>query len=87
MRTRNSKNGISVHIIAGTHVVLLAFNADRNARKKLLGFAIHREDHVENERYWLSGFKTFKEINDNSVPGSLHSTLFHPIQTFLITHS
>ena len=83
MRARNSKNGISVHVISGTHVVLLAFDADNQARKNLLGFAIQREDHTENEKYWLKGFKTFKEIDDNLIPGCLHSTLFHPVQTFL----
>ena len=83
MRTRKSKSGISVHAISGTHVVLLAMDASIEARKNLLGFAIKREDHTEDEKYWLKGFKTFKEINDNTVPGSLHSTLFHPIQSFL----
>jgi hypothetical protein len=26
-----------------------------------LGFAIQRQDHIEDERYWMSGMKTFKE--------------------------
>ncbi len=83
MRTKESKSGISVHAISGTHVVLLAMDATVEARKNLLGFAIKREDHTEEETYWLKGFKTFKGITDNSIPGSLHSTLFNPIQSFM----
>lgn len=42
MRVRASKNGISVHAIAGTDGVMFAFDATKAARKGLLGFAIHR---------------------------------------------
>lgn len=83
MRIRKSKNGISVHAISGTYVTLLAMDATSDARKKLLGFAIQREDHTENEKYWLKGFKTFKEVENFIEPGNLYSTLTHPIQSFL----
>ncbi|MDH4218424.1 MAG: phospholipase D-like domain-containing protein [Candidatus Aminicenantes bacterium] len=83
MRKRNTKDGISVHGIAGTYVVLLGIDATEMARSKLLGFAIEREDHTERERYWLKGFRTFEEIEPDPQPGSLYSTLEHPIQSFL----
>lgn len=51
MRVRASKNGISVHAIAGTDVVMFAFDATKAARKGLLGFAIHRmEEGVPDKR-------------------------------------
>lgn len=83
MRKKKSNGGISVHAISGTHVVLLGLDATEKARKKLLGFAIEREDHTERERYWLKGFRTFEETEPDPQPGSLHSTLEHPIQSFL----
>ena len=83
MRVRRKRSGISVHAISGTYVVLLGLDADEVAREGLLGFAIEREDHTEGERYWLEGFKTFEETEPDPCPGSLFSTLEHPIQTFL----
>jgi hypothetical protein len=65
MRKRNTQDGISVHAIAGTYVVLLGIDATKRARSRLLGFAIEREDHTERERYWLKGFRTFEETEPN----------------------
>jgi len=83
MRVKQKKRGISVHAISGTHVVMLGLDASLIARRELLGFAIERTDHTEDERYWLKGYKTFKETLPDPVPGSLHSTLEHPVQSFL----
>jgi hypothetical protein len=88
MRRRKSKDGFKVHAIAGTYVVLLAMDVEpemvENRRvKDLLGFAIHRTDHTENESYWLKGFRTFEEVDPNPVPGALITSEKHPIQSFL----
>lgn len=83
MRVIKKESGISVHALSGTYVVLLGMDVDDKARKGLLGFAIHRESHTENESYWLKGFKTFRETEPNPPPGSLVSTLEHPVQAFL----
>ncbi len=86
MRTiRNfiENEAFSVQAIAGTHVVLLGFDADEQATNELLGFAIERIDHIKNERYWLKGFKTFEEVEPFPQPGSMKSTLEFPVQTFL----
>ena len=82
MRVRTRKSGVSVQAIAGTHVVLLGLDVTKNKRKGLLGFALHREDHTENEAYWLKGFRTFEATDPTPAPGALVSTLEHPIQAF-----
>jgi phosphatidylserine/phosphatidylglycerophosphate/cardiolipin synthase-like enzyme len=86
MRKRIKQTGaqsISVNAIAGTYVVLLGMNASASARKGLLGFAIERNDKTEKEKYWLKGFKTFKQTAPNSKPGTWLDTALHPIQAFL----
>jgi phosphatidylserine/phosphatidylglycerophosphate/cardiolipin synthase-like enzyme len=81
MRNRAKKNGISVHGIAGSYVVLLGMDVNEQMRKGLLGFLIERVDRTEDQRYWLNGFKTF-EHNASQNPGTLVSTLNNPIQDF-----
>lgn len=82
MRIPNKNNGLSVQAISGTYTVLLGINAEESITKGLLGFAIHRTDHTENEQYYLKGFKTFEETEPNPVPGVLYSTFEHPVQSF-----
>ena len=82
MRKYKKVGKFSVTAISGTYVVILGFNAEKSATKDLLGFAIHRRDHTENEQYWLRGFKTFEETEPNPSPGALYSTLEHPVQSF-----
>jgi phosphatidylserine/phosphatidylglycerophosphate/cardiolipin synthase-like enzyme len=82
MRIHKKSGDLSVTAISGTYVVTLGFNLDESKINDLLGFAIHRTDHTENENYWLKGFKTFEETEPNPVPGALYSTLEHPIQSF-----
>lgn len=82
MRKRAKKGPLSVHAIAGSYVVLLGINMTEKASKGVLGFAIERIDHTNNNKHdWLAGFKTFPGAN---VPkGSFVSTKKHPIQSFL----
>lgn len=82
MRKYIKQGDFSVHAISGTYVVMLGFNAKKEATDGLLGFAIHRTDHTEDEQYWLKGFKTFRETEPNPCPGALYSTLEHPVQSF-----
>jgi len=83
MRKRVTRQGISVQAISGTYTVMLGFNATDEARKGLLGFAIRRSDHTENERYWLRGFKTFASVIPEPKPGDTYPLLEHPVQSFL----
>jgi len=89
MRRRRTKAGVSVHAIAGSHVVLLGLDAEPGAARGLLGFAIHRKDNSpgadddEREGYWLRSFRTFEATDPEPVRGSLVSSRDHPIQSFL----
>jgi phosphatidylserine/phosphatidylglycerophosphate/cardiolipin synthase-like enzyme len=82
MRIKAKQNGLTVHAIAGSYVVILGLNLTKTALKGCLGFAIERIDHTENERYWLKGFKTFQETDTSLPSGTLLSTLEQPIQAF-----
>lgn len=82
MRVKNVNMGLTVNAVAGTHVVLLGFDLTDEKRKGCLGFAIQREDLVEDERYWLKGMKTFKATDPVLGPGGQVSSREHPFQTF-----
>src|SRR5436305_3839729 len=82
MRNKEQKGDLSVQAIAGTHVVLLDMDFPEQDCAGLLGFALRREDHTEGEKYWLSGYKTFKSVEPFPPPGILYSTRQHPIQGF-----
>jgi len=82
MRTRKSNQGLAVQAVAGSNVVLLGISMDENDCDGLMGFAIHRTDHDEEEAYWLKGMKTFEETDPGFLPGSTYPTNKHPIQGF-----
>jgi phosphatidylserine/phosphatidylglycerophosphate/cardiolipin synthase-like enzyme len=82
MRTRSKQDGIQVQAIAGTHVVLLGWDMSRQDSTGVLGFAVHRTDHTENEAYWLKGMKTFAETDPGLGLGARVSTRQHPVQGF-----
>lgn len=82
MRTSSVNDGLRVHAVAGTYVVMMGFDLPEAACDNLLGFSIHRVDHTENEAYYLSGMKAFAETDPGFPPGSLYSTREHPIQSF-----
>jgi phosphatidylserine/phosphatidylglycerophosphate/cardiolipin synthase-like enzyme len=79
---RKAQNGpLSVHAIAGSYVTMLGINMEEASSQGVLGFAIERTDHTnENRKDWLAGFKTFPGAN---IPkGTLVSSHEHPIQSF-----
>jgi hypothetical protein len=82
MRVRRSKDGVVVNAIAGTNVVFLGMDLSAARRRGCLGFAIQREDHAEEERYWLKGSKTFPQVEPDLGPGGEISTHEHPVQRF-----
>jgi phosphatidylserine/phosphatidylglycerophosphate/cardiolipin synthase-like enzyme len=81
-RKRRSANGIDLQAIAGSHVVLLGWDMSRKVSRGVLGFAVHRTDHTENEAYWLTGTKTFAETDPGLGAGARYSTRKHPVQGF-----
>lgn len=83
MRNRVTRSGITVQAVSGTYTVMLGFNATEEARQGLLGFAIKRTDHTEDESYWLRGFKTFQSVVPVPIPGQTYSLLEQPVQTFM----
>jgi len=75
-----SPKGLKVRGVAGTYVVLLAFNCSKSYRKGLLGFGVQRKDHENGEVIWLRGLKKFDL--PASDEGDDVSTRRHPIQKF-----
>lgn len=61
MRLRNEKSGVSLHVISGTHVVLLCMDVDSKAKEGLLGFFLKRKEVASGAVKNLAGFKQFKE--------------------------
>lgn len=82
MRKRKTSNGVTVNAIAGSHVVMLGFDLAPAQRSGCLGFAIKRTDHTEDESYWMSGMKTFKETDPLAGPGGQVPSHNHPFQSF-----
>lgn len=81
MKKRTTQNGLTVHAIAGTHCVFLAFDMDKVKTKNLMGFAIQREDMDEQETIWLRSIKTFASQRQLAVQEDT-SSLTAPFQSF-----
>ena len=82
MRVKRKHSGLTVNGIAGTYVVQMGMDLAEAQRKGCLGFAVQREDHTEDEKYWMEGMKTFEATVPNPVPGGKVSSRDHPFQTF-----
>jgi phosphatidylserine/phosphatidylglycerophosphate/cardiolipin synthase-like enzyme len=82
MRHSVTSGQLTVRAIAGSHVVLLGIHLPQAACTGLLGFAIHRTDHAEEEAYWLRGKKTFAATDPGFPAGASYSTRQHPVQGF-----
>ena len=81
MRKRVKKGPLSVRAISGSYVVMLGIDMTKAASKGVLGFAIERTDHTnEDKRDWLAGFKVFPGTKVKA--GALVSTRRHPLQGF-----
>jgi len=82
MRKRQSKSGLTVNAIAGTHVVYLGIDLAKKQRKRCLGFAVQREDSTEQETSWMRGLKTFEATEPDPDLGVMVSSRDHPFQSF-----
>ncbi len=82
MRKTKTTNGLKVNAIAGTYVVVLAFDLPENKCNGLLGFSIHRDDPQDNDSGYLEGMKAFEETDPGYPAGSLYSSKDHPFQSF-----
>lgn len=82
MRKKIKDGDLTVQAIAGSYVVMFGMNIPKNKTSKLLGFAIQRTDHAENETTWMRGMKTFESTDPNDSLGANFSSREHPFQGF-----
>lgn len=89
MRVTANSDVLKARAIAGTYVVILAWDfmpGQTEKRKGLLGFAIERtefdKDDVIVESYWMRSIKRFRDKDKSYAPGTPVSTADHPIQSF-----
>lgn len=84
MRIRVERDGLSVHAIAGTGVVLFGLDLPKAVAGQLLGFGFERIDDATGHREPLYGLKTFAETEPaGHKTDDPMSTLDHPVQAFL----
>ncbi|MBS1212595.1 MAG: phospholipase protein [Proteobacteria bacterium] len=79
----NRVEGYRIHAVTGTNTVSFAIDFSQADTNGLLGFAVERHDPVEDERYYLYGFKLFESVHPIPAPGLPVSTRDHPIQSFV----
>jgi phosphatidylserine/phosphatidylglycerophosphate/cardiolipin synthase-like enzyme len=82
VRISQADDKLRIKAIAGTHVVLMAFDMDEDTRQGLRGFAIKRGLKGQPQD-WLRGIKYFKELVPNPDPHADYPSREQPFQTFL----
>lgn len=82
MRVTKGNDHLKVKAVAGTRVVLLAFDMDEGSREGLLGFAVKRGI-KGHEQTWLRGTKYFRDLVPHPHPKDDYSSREQPFQTFL----
>jgi phosphatidylserine/phosphatidylglycerophosphate/cardiolipin synthase-like enzyme len=83
MRKQVQGNGLVVQAVAGTYVVMLGWDIKKESVKTgLLGFALQRVDHTENETYFMRGMKTFPNTSPQLPVGGTASSHDQPFQSF-----
>src|SRR5262245_30378300 len=84
MRSKSQKvNGFQVFAVTGVNTISFGIEADDEAHKGLLGFAVERTDPTENERFFMFGFKVFKSVVPQPDETLRVSTFEHPVQSFV----
>lgn len=83
MRFRSDNPGGTLVAVSGVNTVSFAIIADEQLKAGLLGFAVERVDPVENERYFMPGFKVFRSVVPLPPPGMHVSTFDQPVQSFV----
>src|ERR1700726_4262692 len=68
--------------VAGTYVVTLGWDIEQQLKAGLLGFAIQRVDHTENETHFMRGMKSFPNTTPQLPPGGTASSHDQPFQSF-----
>lgn len=76
-------NGYQIFAVSGVNTVSFAIDAAPPDTTGLLGFGVERADPLENEQYYMQGFKVFPSVIPQPVPGIVVSTFDHPVQSFV----
>lgn len=79
----NTQGGYTVFAVTGINTVSFAIDFDPNQTHGLLGFGVEREDHIENERYFMRGFKVFESVIAMPTTDTIVSTFEQPVQSFV----
>ena len=83
MRKQVQGNGLVVHAVAGTYVVVLGWDIQTDSAKAgLLGIALQRADHTENETHFMRGMKSFPNTSPQLPLGGTASSHEQPFQSF-----
>jgi hypothetical protein len=82
MRVTKTRNGLKVHAVAGTYVVMLGLDLPKQSCRGLRGFAVHRVDRTSGEAGFMDGMKTFAETDPGFPAPAHYSTREQPIQSF-----
>lgn len=84
MRFRSkTQRGYTIYAVTGVNTISFAIDGKGADTKGLLGFAMERVDPQEDERYFMYGFKVFKNIIPHPVEDMLLSTFDFPVQSFV----
>jgi len=84
MRFRSkTTEGYTVYAVSGVNSISFAVDATKADTKGLLGFAVERHDPQSNERYFIKGFKVFKEFLQTPNENTVVSTFENPVQSFV----
>ena len=76
MRSTGSDGPLTARAIAGTSVVHVGIDCERDAMADVRGFGIERVDHTAGTRRWLPNSLRFEGVTDE------WGTDFNPLQTF-----
>ncbi len=84
MRFKSKKTGgYQIFAVSGTNTVSFAIDFEDANIDRLLGFAVERIDPVEDERYFMFGYKVFPSVIPKPDKQTTVRTSEHPIQSFV----
>ena len=83
MRFRRTGSSGTVAAVSGVNTVSFGVLPTDEVKDGLLGFAVERVDPAADERYYLPGFKVFRSVFPNPLPGLYVSTFEQPVQSFV----
>jgi hypothetical protein len=84
MRFKSSlQDGYRIYAVSGVNTISFAIDFKNADTQNLLGFAVERDDPQERERYYMYGFKVFKELIPNPGEYMVVSTFDNPVQSFV----